>query len=73
MMRDDRNQVPPHPDTVAYLEGRGEEGAPVDRTREGGHTRHLLQNDEAWSLQDPEDRPHEGNSPRCRRRSAPSS
>ena len=33
-----------HPDTVAYLEGLGEEGASVLRAHEGGYTRYWLEN-----------------------------
>ncbi|MXX88583.1 MAG: hypothetical protein F4213_11945 [Boseongicola sp. SB0677_bin_26] len=59
MTQDDGNQVPRHPDAVAYLEGPGKEGAAVVRTREGGYTRHRLQDGEVRSLDVPEDRPPE--------------
>ncbi|MCY3672297.1 MAG: ISKra4 family transposase [Alphaproteobacteria bacterium] len=59
MTQDDGNQVPRHPDAVAYLEGLGEEGAAVVRTREGGYTRYWLQDGEVRSLDVSEDRPLE--------------
>ncbi len=38
-----------HPDTVAYLEGLGEEGAAVLRVHEGGYTRYWLEGGEVRS------------------------
>ena len=44
-----------HSDTVAYLEGLGEEGAAVLRAREGGYTRYWLEGDEVRSCDITED------------------
>ena len=44
-----------HPDTVAYLEGLGEEGAAVLRAHEGGHTRYWLEGGEVRSCDITED------------------
>ena len=44
-----------HPDTVAYLEGLGEEGAAVLREHEGGYTRYWLEGGEVRSCDITED------------------
>ena len=38
-----------HPNTVAYLEGLGEEGAEVHHPHEGGYTRYWLEGGEVRS------------------------
>lgn len=59
MMQDDRNHVPRHQDALAYLEGLGEEGAAVVRTREGGYERYWQQYGELALRKPWETAPHD--------------
>ena len=49
MSQGKRNHGHRHPDTVAHLEGLGEEGAAVLREHEGGYTRYWLEDGEVRS------------------------